>query len=171
MKNPCFLVVFLAFFPQKNQERKDRVLFSKTQQRKRPINLRKIPAHRPGVPGTSGATNRVHRPVSQGLPVVYQRKKQGGPGSVRLRFGGGTVRAVPVFGSGGSSTKQQFNRKGRFRFRFRFLENGSGGSGSAFGFGENGSDGSGFPVPVRFLSHPEKNRQGHLFCRDTSRVS
>ena len=28
---------------------------------------------------------------------------QGGPGSVRLRFGDGTVRAVPVFGSGGSS--------------------------------------------------------------------
>ena len=28
---------------------------------------------------------------------------QGGPGSVRLRFGDRTVRAVPVFGSGGSS--------------------------------------------------------------------
>ena len=59
-------------------------------------------------------------------------------GSVRLRFGGGTVRAVPVFGSGGSSAKKrlfcvsaQFNRKGWFRFlekvpgkrfwRFRFL--------------------------------------------------
>ena len=28
---------------------------------------------------------------------------QGGPGSVRLRFGDGTVRAVRVFGSGGSS--------------------------------------------------------------------
>ena len=62
--------------------------------------------------------------------------------SVRLRFGGGTVRAVPVFGSGGSSAKRafrvsvEFNRKGRFRFRFRFLENGSGGSGSAFGFRE-----------------------------------
>ena len=27
-------------------------------------------------------------------------------GSVRLRFGGGTVRAVPVFGSGGSSAKK-----------------------------------------------------------------
>ena len=69
-------------------------------------------------------------------------------GSVRLRFGDGTVQAVPVFGSGGSSAKRVFcvsvqvNRKGRFRFRF--LENGSGGSGSAFGFGKNGSDGSGF---------------------------
>ena len=71
-------------------------------------------------------------------------------GSVRLRFGGGRVRAVPVFGSGGSSAKRlsfflfsvQFNRKGRFRFRF--LENGSGGSGSTFGFGKDGSDGSGF---------------------------
>ena len=67
-------------------------------------------------------------------------------GSVRLRFGGGTVRAVPVFGSCGSSTKRvfevsvQFNRKGRFRF----LKNGSGGSGSTFGFWKNGSDGSGF---------------------------
>ena len=67
---------------------------------------------------------------------------------VRLRFGGGTVRAVPVFGSGSVSLQKklfcvsvQFNRKGRFRFRF--LENGSGHSGSAFGFGENGSDGSG----------------------------
>ena len=29
-------------------------------------------------------------------------------GSVRLRFGGGTVRAVPVFGSGGSSAKKVF---------------------------------------------------------------
>ena len=63
-------------------------------------------------------------------------------GSVRLRFGDGTVQAVPVVGSGGSSAKRafcvsvQFNRKGRFRFRFRFLENGSGGSGSAFGFGK-----------------------------------
>ena len=42
-------------------------------------------------------------------------------GSVRLRFGGGTVRAVPVFCSCGSSTKRvfevsvQFNRKERFR--------------------------------------------------------
>ena len=29
-------------------------------------------------------------------------------GSVRLRFGDGTVRAVPVFGSGGSSAKRDF---------------------------------------------------------------
>ena len=63
-------------------------------------------------------------------------------GSVRLRFGDGTVQAVPVFGFFCISV--QFNRKGRFRFRFRFLENGSGGSGSAVGFGKNGSDGSGF---------------------------
>ena len=53
----------------------------------------------------------------------------GWPGSVRLRFGGGTVQAVPVFGSGGSSAKRffcvsvQFNREGRFRF----LENSGGG--------------------------------------------
>ena len=30
------------------------------------------------------------------------------PGSVRLRFGGGTIPAVPVFGSGGSSVKKVF---------------------------------------------------------------
>ena len=69
--------------------------------------------------------------------------KSGRPrfGSVRLRFGDGTVQVVPVFGSGGSSAKGFFcvsvelNRKGRFRFRF--LESGSGGSGSAFGFRKN----------------------------------
>ena len=33
---------------------------------------------------------------------------QGGPGSVRLRFGDGTVQAVSVFGSGGSSAKRVF---------------------------------------------------------------
>ena len=34
---------------------------------------------------------------------------QGGPGSVRLRFGCGTVRAVPVFGSDGSSGEKSFS--------------------------------------------------------------
>ena len=59
-------------------------------------------------------------------------------GSVRLRFGGGTVQAVPVFGSGGSSAKRgfcvsvKFDRKGRFWFQFRFLENGSCGSALSF---------------------------------------
>ena len=103
-------------------------------------------------------------------------------GSVRLRFGAGTVQAVPVFGSAGSSAKKvffvsvQFNRKGRFRFRFRFLENGSGGSGSAFGFGKNGSDGSRFPVPVRFLSHPGNSNfvpvpaGGHFFQKFSARL-
>ena len=49
-------------------------------------------------------------------------------GSVRLRFGDGTVRAVPVFGSRGSSKEGVFlcfstiSHRGRFRFRFRFLE-------------------------------------------------
>ena len=81
-------------------------------------------------------------------------------GSVRLRFGGGTVRAVPVFGSGGSSAKRVFlcvqysltgkdgsgsgfgswKRFRRFRFRFRFREKRF----RRFCF----------PVPVRFLSHP-----------------
>ena len=45
-------------------------------------------------------------------------------GSVRLRFGDGTVRAVPLFGSGGSSKEGGFvcfstvSQRGRFRFRF-----------------------------------------------------
>ena len=63
-------------------------------------------------------------------------------GSVGLRFGGGKVRSVPVFGSGGSSTKRVFpffstllkertvpvpvsvpgKRFRQFRFRFRFRE-------------------------------------------------
>ena len=34
----------------------------------------KWPGHRPGVPETPGGTNRVYRPVCQGLPVVYSRK-------------------------------------------------------------------------------------------------
>ena len=80
-------------------------------------------------------------------------------GSVRLRFGGGTVRAVPVFGSGGSSTKRVFLCFSTFlkqrTVRFRFLEHGSGGSGSAFGFGKKRFRRFRFPVPVRFLSHPE----------------
>ena len=79
-------------------------------------------------------------------------------GSVRLRFGDGTVRAVLVFGSGGSSLKRDFRcfstvwqertvpvsvpgkRFRRFRFRFRFRE-------KRFRRFR-------FPVPVRFLSHP-----------------
>ena len=50
-------------------------------------------------------------------------------GSVRLRFGGGTVRAVPVFGCGGSSTK-------------RFI--------SVFQYSLTGKDGSGFGSWKRF---------------------
>ena len=78
-------------------------------------------------------------------------------GSVTVR--GGTVRAVPVFGSGGSSAKRGFlcfqysltgkvpvpvsapgKRFRRFRFRFQFREK---------RFRQFR-----FPVPVRFLSHP-----------------
>ena len=76
-----------------------------------------------------------------GLPTEKEgfSGTQGGPGSVkvRLRFVCGTVRAVPVFGFGGSSGEGfscvsiQIIREGRFRFRF--LENGSDGSGSDFG--------------------------------------
>ena len=96
-----------------------------------------------------------HRDWPQIRPKLTTGQGTGWPrfGSVRLRFGDGTVRAVPVFGSGGSSKKGVFacfstvSQRGRFRFRFRFLENGSGSSGSAFGSCENGSD--------RFLGHPE----------------
>ena len=91
-------------------------------------------------------------------------------GSVQLRFGNGTVQAVPVFGSGGSSAKMvfcvsvQFNRIERtvpvpvsfpgkrfrrFRFRFRFRE-------KRFRRFR-------FPVPVRFLSHPVS--RGKRTCR------
>ena len=50
-------------------------------------------------------------------------------GSVRLRFGGGTVRAVPVLGSGGSSAKKVF-----FFFSvFQYSLTGKDGSGSGFG--------------------------------------
>ena len=93
--------------------------------------------------------------------TIIDRLKQGGPGSVRLRFGSGrgssgsgfSVLAVPLQ-KGLFSASVQFNREGRFRFQFRFLENGSGGSGSTFSFRKNGSDGSGFQFRVRFLSHP-----------------
>ena len=76
--------------------------------------------------------------------------KQGGPGSVRLRFGDGTVPAVPVFGSGGSSKEGGFCVV-QYSLTERTVpvlvpgisEIGSGGSGSAFGSWENGSDGSG----------------------------
>ena len=66
-------------------------------------------------------------------------------------LGGGTVRAVPVFGfssgssgGGGFSISVQFKRMARFRFRFQFLENGSDGSGSSFSSWKNASDSSGF---------------------------
>ena len=47
-------------------------------------------------------------------------------GSVRLRFGGGTVRAVPGFGSDGSSAKKGFSV-------FQHSLTGKDGSGSSFG--------------------------------------
>ena len=76
---------------------------------------------------------------------------QGGPGSVRLRFVHGTVRAVPVFGSDDCSAERVSVRsctvqghgtvpvsvsEKRFgRFWFRIMP---------FGSWKNGSDGSGF---------------------------
>ena len=93
---------------------------------------------------------RVFTSITSEIKICFEAKT-GWPrfGSVRLRFGDGTVQAVLVFGSGGSSKEgvlvffSTASQRGRFRFRFWFLENGSGGSGSDFGFGKNGSDGSG----------------------------
>ena len=48
-------------------------------------------------------------------------------GSVRLRFGDGTVRAVPAFGSGGSSAKRVLCNS------FSTFLTGKDGSGSGFG--------------------------------------
>ena len=59
-------------------------------------------------------------------------------GSVGLRFRGGTVRPVPVFGSSGS-----FGGRGVSVFQHRLAERD--GSGSGFRFLENGSDDG--PVP------------------------
>ena len=97
-------------------------------------------------------------------PAYHDLNHQGRSGSVRLRFGGWNgSSSFRVFGSSGSSKEGVFvcfstvQQRGRFWFRFsvpakRFPAV----SGSAFGSRwENGSDGSGFPVPVRFLGHPE----------------
>ena len=101
-------------------------------------------------------------------PRLSRAKCTGRPrfGSVRLRFGDGTVQVVPVFGSGGSLAKGllcvavYFDRKGRFRskvsvpgkrfrrFRFRFR------------FREKRFRRFQFLVSVRFLSHPECTQTG-----------
>ena len=47
------------------------------------------------------------------------RQFQGGHGSVRLRFGGGTVRAVQVFGSGGFQRKRTEYGFGEHGFKHR----------------------------------------------------
>ena len=91
--------------------------------------------------------------------------------SVRLRFGGGRVRAVPVFGSGGSSAKGffcvsvQFNREGRFRFRF--LERRFRRFRFHFRFRGKRFRRFRFPVPVRFLSHPETRCKAPLAKRNS----
>ena len=57
--------------------------------------------------------------------IFWNSQRQGGHGSVRLRFVHGTFRAVPVFGSNGSSRERvsrYFSRVLTFQFRFRFLE-------------------------------------------------
>ena len=77
--------------------------------------------------------------------LLFDGKRHGGPSSVRLQFGGGTVRAVLGFRF--RQFLWDFNLEGRFR-RFRFL----------FRFLERRCQRFLFPVPVRFLSQPEKER-------------
>ena len=69
--------------------------------------------------------------LSPSCPFLISLKSlQGGPFSVRLRFGGGTVPAAPTLEKGNFCVSAQVNRKGRFGFRIRFLKDGS----SGFGF-------------------------------------
>ena len=112
-----------------------------------------------------------------------QSTSQGGPGSVRFGYGfrGGTVRAVPVFGSGGSSAKKVFSV-------FQHSLTGKDGSSSSFGSWKAvpavpvplSVSGKTVPtVPVRFLSHPDKLLWGNHYrlqlqfwpCRDLIHVT
>ena len=100
-------------------------------------------------------------------------KLQGGPSSVRFGYGLETERfkrfrfsvpAVPLQ-KGFFCISVLFNTvPGRFRFRCRFLENGSGGSGSGVGFWKKRFRRFRFPVPVRFLSHPDNCLLCVLMC-------
>ena len=97
-------------------------------------------------------------------------------GSVRLRFGGGTVRAVPVF-----ERFRRFLCKSFFSLYFCTVQeartvpvsvpgNGSGGSGSAFGFGKTVPtvlvSGSGsVPEPLCYLVGNSEG-QDRVFKRD-----
>ena len=75
-----------------------------------------------------GGKAHKHKEMHLTPPNSDPTLKSGRPrfGSVRLRFGGGTVRAVPVFGSGGSSAKMGFSA-------FQYSLRGKNGSGSGFG--------------------------------------
>ena len=66
-------------------------------------------------------------------PLDVKMPKRGWPGSVRLQCVHGAVRAVPVFGSDGSSGEgvalyDCTVLQGKARFRFRFLNNSDGSS-------------------------------------------
>ena len=101
---------------------------------------------------------------------VYKKPRFG---SVRLRFGNRTVRAVPVFGSAFSSSNEgvfvcfsTVSQRGRFRFpvsvpgkRFRRFQ-------FRVRFLRKRFRRFRFPVPVRFLGHPEEFNQ----CGGSRRV-
>ena len=92
--------------------------------------------------------------VYRGICLSSRLRSQGGPGSVRLRFRDGTVQAVLVSGSGGSSAKRTVpvpaSVPGKWFRRFRFR----------FWFREKRFRRFRFPVPVRFLSHPVRSQEG-----------
>ena len=100
----------------------------------RPLLLFRISRAWPEFSAVDVCPNHPWMSAARHYKRVFQKNKgatTGRPwfGSVRLRFGGGTVRAVPVFGpavplqKGLFSVSVQLNRKGRFRFQFRILEN------------------------------------------------
>ena len=106
--------------------------------------------------------------MSTELPTKVEAFFLGRPrfGSVRLRFGGGTVRAVPVFGSGGSSAKQGFSV-------FQYSLTGKEGSGSGFGswkavpavpvpLSVSGKTVPTVPVPGSSHFHPSFSSYGRL---------
>ena len=104
--------------------------FQKTQ---KPRLSPKVNARSPKVNARSPKVNarslKVNVKYFQGILEEFKVFEIGRPrfGSVRLRFGDVAVQAVPVFGSGGSSTKMFFFSV------FQYSLTGKNGSGSGFG--------------------------------------
>ena len=99
--------------------------------------------------GNAAKTSKTISTIAIPWPVKAIFEKRAATVEVDTLISPGRVRAVPVFGSGGSSAKGffsvfQYSLTGRDGSGFGSWKDGSGGSGSTFGFGKNGSDGSGF---------------------------